>query len=261
MRLAAARCRCRRRRPRRRSRRPRARRRAGRAAIRASAAHEAAKARRRSHRHADRGILNPGSHSISAPWTSRAALITGGSSGIGLAIARALGQDGYAVTISARRPDKLEAAAAGAARGGHRRRGGRRQHGRRGRDQGASWPRTASAAAASTCSSTTPASGSARPVADSRDQEARHPARREPARRLPHGPRGDPDAQGGRRRARQGADGQHGLDRRQARPGLAVGLLGDEVRRGRPQPGRCTRSWRATASRSPPCARASSPRR
>ncbi len=41
----------------------------------------------------------------------RAALITGGSSGIGLAIARALGEDGYRVTISARRPDKLEAAA------------------------------------------------------------------------------------------------------------------------------------------------------
>jgi NAD(P)-dependent dehydrogenase (short-subunit alcohol dehydrogenase family) len=40
----------------------------------------------------------------------RAALITGGSSGIGLAIARALGEDGYAVTVSARRPDKLEAA-------------------------------------------------------------------------------------------------------------------------------------------------------
>ncbi len=43
----------------------------------------------------------------------RAALITGGSSGIGLAIARALGEDGYGVTISARRPDKLEAAAEG----------------------------------------------------------------------------------------------------------------------------------------------------
>ncbi len=41
----------------------------------------------------------------------RAALVTGGSSGIGLAIARALGEDGYDVTISARRPDKLEAAA------------------------------------------------------------------------------------------------------------------------------------------------------
>ncbi|HEX6116943.1 MAG TPA: SDR family oxidoreductase [Solirubrobacterales bacterium] len=40
----------------------------------------------------------------------RAALVTGGSSGIGLAIARALGEDGYGVTISARRPDKLEGA-------------------------------------------------------------------------------------------------------------------------------------------------------
>jgi NAD(P)-dependent dehydrogenase (short-subunit alcohol dehydrogenase family) len=42
----------------------------------------------------------------------KAALITGGSSGIGLAVARALGEDGYGVTIAARRPDKLERAAA-----------------------------------------------------------------------------------------------------------------------------------------------------
>jgi NAD(P)-dependent dehydrogenase (short-subunit alcohol dehydrogenase family) len=42
---------------------------------------------------------------------ARAALITGGSSGIGLAIARALGEDGYGVTLSARRPEKLEEAA------------------------------------------------------------------------------------------------------------------------------------------------------
>ncbi len=45
----------------------------------------------------------------------RAALVTGGSSGIGLAIARALGEDGYGVTISARRPEKLESAAKGLA--------------------------------------------------------------------------------------------------------------------------------------------------
>ena len=43
----------------------------------------------------------------------RAALITGGSSGIGLAIARALGQDGYGLTLSARRPEKLEEAVQG----------------------------------------------------------------------------------------------------------------------------------------------------
>ena len=42
----------------------------------------------------------------------KAALITGGSSGIGLAVARALGEDGYGVTIVARRPEKLEQAAA-----------------------------------------------------------------------------------------------------------------------------------------------------
>jgi NAD(P)-dependent dehydrogenase (short-subunit alcohol dehydrogenase family) len=43
----------------------------------------------------------------------RAALVTGASSGIGLAIARALGEEGYALTVSARRPAKLEEAAAG----------------------------------------------------------------------------------------------------------------------------------------------------
>jgi NAD(P)-dependent dehydrogenase (short-subunit alcohol dehydrogenase family) len=41
----------------------------------------------------------------------RAALVTGGSAGIGLAIAEALVAEGYAVTIAARRPDRLEAAA------------------------------------------------------------------------------------------------------------------------------------------------------
>ena len=44
---------------------------------------------------------------------ARAALVTGGSSGIGLAVARALGEDGYALTVSARRRDKLEEAAEG----------------------------------------------------------------------------------------------------------------------------------------------------
>ena len=43
----------------------------------------------------------------------RAAIITGASGGIGLAIARVLGREGHALTISSRRPEKLEAAAEG----------------------------------------------------------------------------------------------------------------------------------------------------
>jgi NAD(P)-dependent dehydrogenase (short-subunit alcohol dehydrogenase family) len=42
----------------------------------------------------------------------RAALVTGASSGIGLAIAHMLGEEGYALTVAARRPEKLEGAVA-----------------------------------------------------------------------------------------------------------------------------------------------------
>jgi NAD(P)-dependent dehydrogenase (short-subunit alcohol dehydrogenase family) len=42
----------------------------------------------------------------------KAALVTGGSSGIGLAIARALRDDGYEVTLAARKRERLETAAA-----------------------------------------------------------------------------------------------------------------------------------------------------
>ena len=45
----------------------------------------------------------------------RAAIVTGASSGIGLAIARMLGEEGFGVTMAARRPDKLETAVAGLA--------------------------------------------------------------------------------------------------------------------------------------------------
>ena len=41
----------------------------------------------------------------------RAALVTGGSSGIGLAIARMLRDEGYGLTLVSRRPEKVEAAA------------------------------------------------------------------------------------------------------------------------------------------------------
>jgi NAD(P)-dependent dehydrogenase (short-subunit alcohol dehydrogenase family) len=41
----------------------------------------------------------------------RAAIVTGASSGIGLAIAHMLGEEGHALTVAARRPEKLEGAA------------------------------------------------------------------------------------------------------------------------------------------------------
>jgi len=48
----------------------------------------------------------------------RAAIVTGASSGIGLAIARVLCEEEFGVTMAARRPDKLEAAVAGLAADG-----------------------------------------------------------------------------------------------------------------------------------------------
>jgi NAD(P)-dependent dehydrogenase (short-subunit alcohol dehydrogenase family) len=45
----------------------------------------------------------------------RAAIVTGASSGIGLAVARVLAEEGYGVTMAARRADKLETAVAGLA--------------------------------------------------------------------------------------------------------------------------------------------------
>lgn len=43
----------------------------------------------------------------------RAAIVTGASSGIGLAIAEMLGEEGFGLTVAARRPEKLEEAAKG----------------------------------------------------------------------------------------------------------------------------------------------------
>jgi NAD(P)-dependent dehydrogenase (short-subunit alcohol dehydrogenase family) len=45
----------------------------------------------------------------------RAAIVTGASSGIGLAVARVLGEEGHGVTMAARRPEKLEGAVKGLA--------------------------------------------------------------------------------------------------------------------------------------------------
>ena len=66
----------------------------------------------------------------------RAAIVTGASSGIGLAIARMLGEEGHGLTVAARRPEKLEGGGRRPARGRLRRRGRGRQPGRRGGRQG-----------------------------------------------------------------------------------------------------------------------------
>ena len=93
----------------------------------------------------------------------RAAIVTGASSGIGLAIARMLGEEGYALTVAARRPEKLEAAAEGLRADGFEvaaaspRNMAEEDDVKRRRRRAPRAP-----TAASTCSSTTPASGSAR---------------------------------------------------------------------------------------------------
>ncbi|MFI4985301.1 MAG: SDR family oxidoreductase [Solirubrobacterales bacterium] len=48
----------------------------------------------------------------------RTAIVTGASSGIGLAIARVLGEEGFGITMAARRPEKLDDAVAGLAADG-----------------------------------------------------------------------------------------------------------------------------------------------
>jgi NAD(P)-dependent dehydrogenase (short-subunit alcohol dehydrogenase family) len=48
----------------------------------------------------------------------RAAIVTGASSGIGLAVARMLGEEGFGITMAARRPEKLDGAVAALAADG-----------------------------------------------------------------------------------------------------------------------------------------------
>jgi NAD(P)-dependent dehydrogenase (short-subunit alcohol dehydrogenase family) len=57
----------------------------------------------------------PETKSRGEQMAERAAIVTGASSGIGLAIARMLAEEGHGVTMAARRPEKLEGAVAGLA--------------------------------------------------------------------------------------------------------------------------------------------------
>jgi NAD(P)-dependent dehydrogenase (short-subunit alcohol dehydrogenase family) len=65
----------------------------------------------RAHAH-EISLREEGAAAMSA---ARAAIVTGASSGIGLAIARVLGEEGYALTMAARRAEKLDGAAQGLA--------------------------------------------------------------------------------------------------------------------------------------------------
>src|SRR6266550_4753587 len=101
---------------------------------------------------------------------ARAALVTGGSSGIGLAIARMLRDEGFELTLVSRRPERIEAAAA-------------------------------ELGAAAIAADVSEAEECERIVAEHRDRRThrgpageapRSPARRQPARPLPRDAGGDP---------------------------------------------------------------------
>ena len=166
----------------------------------------------------------------------RAAIVTGASSGIGLAIARRARRGGL-------RADRRRAAP-GEARGG--RRGAARRRATRSRPSPAtsatrrssrrSSPPTASASGASTCSSTTRASASARRSPSSTTKKLDLQLDVNLRSIDPLLPRVRRPAAGGRRRAPQRARRQHVVDLGQARPGLAVGLRGDEGRRSSASP-------------------------
>ena len=155
----------------------------------------------------------------------RAALVTGASRGIGLALADALGDEGYALTISARKPDTLEQTAESCAQRATRSRPSPANMADE--DAIAELVAAPRSSAASTCSSTTPASGSAPAPASS--SEVRRPAdRRQPTRDRAAVPRLPGDAQGRRRRASQRGRDQPRVDRGQVALALAVCVLGDQ---------------------------------
>ena len=157
----------------------------------------------------------------------RAALVTGASSGIGLAIAHMLGEEGHGLTVAARRPEKLTAAADELRAAGyeveevaanlaeeddiqrvvarHRERFGRLD-----------------------VLVNTAGVGIGAPVGGDPDQARRHAARRQPAGDGALLPRVHDDAARGRRRAPHALVVNLSSISGKSRPALAVGLLGDE---------------------------------
>ena len=173
----------------------------------------------------------------------RAALVTGGSSGIGLAIARALAEDGYGITLSARRPEKL--AAAGDAM---------RDDGFDVLDVPAQMTeeeelRTLVEAHAERFGRldvlvNNAGVGIGEAMDELTTKKVDMQLGRQPAGDHADDARVPADAAGGGRRAPQGADREHGLDRGEVAPAVAVGLLGD-------QGGGARRSARRPRRRSP----------
>ena len=160
----------------------------------------------------------------------RAAIVTGASSGIGLAIARVLGQEGFAMTLAARRPEKLDGRRQGLADEGFDVQAVRRELSPTRTTSRRSSTPTASATGAWTCSSTTRASASARRSARSTTKRLDMQLDINLRSIVLFYRECLPMLKARRRGAPQRARRQHVLDRGQARRGVAVGVLGHQAR-------------------------------
>ena len=154
-------------------------------------------------------------------------MITGASSGIGLAIARVLGEEGYALTVSARRPEKLEAAAEGLRADGFEVLSVAANMADE-EDVVGVFAKHREAYGRLDVLVNNAGVGIGAPMDEIQTKHLDMQLGGQPAGADHRHPRGPADAARGGRRARQGADRQHRLDRRQGGPGLALDLRRDQ---------------------------------